>query len=635
MSLEDIKNRLYSAKDKKNQGTKEFISAESEKHSVQEKKPVELIRENWSTPLSENSGQKVITGQTKNSGNHFTFFVVGISVFALLFGGWLIYNHFRSSGVKISLELIVPDNVMIGAPFSVTVNIGNQSDTILQEAVLTLTPSGGLINLDTDASRIVLGNINSGDLTKRSFDFVVTSEEVVTEPQLEAILSYQLNSSSRFERKTEQSFLNLMPAIKTEIDSPGQVLGGSNFEIVVSYLNESNFNFSDLIFEAAWPEDFKFNSGRPAPADGNNLWRVGDLPAGSRGSFSFSGFVTSPPQSLFNFPIVVKTIVNGQEYKISEVSVNFSVAPSPLALETTINNSPNYIARLNDRLHYVVRYRNNSGIALVDGVIKIKLKGLVFNFASLQTEGDIDTVNNVLTWHAANTPGLKLLSPGAGGEVSFDIRLLPEFPIHRLSDKNFSLIAETTMDSPTVPYYFNAAKTSVSQKMETKVAGQTTIDSQGFYRDASSGLVNEGFLPPKVNQPTQYTIHWLIKNYATDVRNVVVRAILKSGVAWTGAVRSNIDSVPVFNERTNEIVWQIDKLAASKGLIGEAAEAIFQIEAVPNLTQFGQYQPLIGETSLKAVDEFTGLPLEFSDSALTTALPDDLTVGQIGGRVVQ
>lgn len=635
MSLEDIKNRLYSGKDNKNQKEKESISVKSEKDSFQKEKTAEPIRESWSAPLPGNSDKKSMTGQVKKSGNRFALFVVGVSIFALLFGGWLIYDHFRSSGAKISLELVVPDEVMIGAPFSAIVNIGNQSDTILREAILTLAPSGGLVNLDTNSSRVVLGDINSGDLAKRSFDFVATGEEVDAKPQLEAVLSYQLNSSSRFERKTEQSFLNLAPAIKTEIDSPGQVLGGSNFEIVISYLNESDFNFPNLIFEAAWPEDFKFNSGRPAPVDGNNLWRVGDLPAGSRGSFSFSGFVTSPPQSLFNFPIVVKAVINDQEYKISEVSVNFSVAPSPLALETTINNSSNYIARLNDRLHYVVRYRNNSGIALVDGIIKVKLKGQLFNFASLQTEADIDTVNNVLTWHAANTPGLKLLSPGAGGEISFDIRLLPEFPIRRLSDKNFSLIAETTMDSPTVPYYFNAAKTSVSQKIETKIAGQTMIDTQGFYRDASSGLVNDGFLPPKVNQPTQYTIHWLIKNYATDVRNVVVRAILKSGVSWTGAVRSNIDSVPVFNERTNEIIWQIDKLAAGKGIVGEAAEAVFQIEATPNLTQTGQYQPLVGETSLQAVDEFTGLPLESSDSALTTALPDDLTVGQIGGRVVQ
>lgn len=635
MSLEDIKNRLYSAKEGKNQKIKEFIPAESGKNFVQREKSVEPIRENKSIPASGNPNQKTMTGQIKNSGGHFTFFVIGISIFALFFGGWLIYDYFHSSGVKINLELVVPEDIMIGAPFSATVNIGNQSDVILQEAVLTLVPSNGLVNLGIDASRIVLGDINSGDLAKRSFDFIVTGEEIDAKPQLEAILSYQLNSGSRFERKTEQSFLNLAPAIKAEIDSPGQVLGGSNFEIVVSYLNESGFDFPDLIFEAAWPEDFKFNSGRPAPADGNNLWRVGDLPAGSRGSLSFSGFVTSPPQSLFNFPIVVKAVIDGQEYKISEVSVNFSVAPSPLALETAINNSSNYIARLNDRLHYVVRYRNNSGIALVDGVIKIKLKGQLFNFASLQTEADIDTVNNVLTWHAANTPGLKLLSPGAGGEISFDVRLLPEFPIKRLSDKNFSLIAEITMDSPTVPYYFNAAKTSVSQKIETKVAGQSVVDAQAFYRDASGGLINGGSLPPKVNEPTQYTVHWVIKNYATDVRNVIVRGVLKSGVSWTGAVRSNVDSVPVFNERTSEIIWQIDRLAASKGVIGEAAEAVFQIQAVPNLTQVGQYQPLLSETSLEAVDEFTGLPLESSDSALTTALPDDLTVGQIGGRVVQ
>lgn len=627
MSLEELEKQLYS---KKAVASKKKKSVKPEAETAAKKKKDESLSETWSTVPSVPS----VLSPARKSGHLWTYFIVGISTAALLLGGWLIFDHFYSTGAKIALELATPDKVRLGAPFEATVGISNQSDVVLEEAVLIINLYGGLAAAGNGPLQVSLGEIGFEDLAQKRFRLLAVASNDGDPARLEAVLSYRIGNG-RFERKTEKTFVNLSPAIRAEAASPGQVLSGSNFEVTVSYLNESDYDFPDLVFEAVWPDDFKFNSGRPEPIGGNNLWQVGGLPPGSRGSFSFSGFVTAPAQSFFDIPIAIRAVLEGQEYDLGIISASFSVAPSPLALDIFINNSENYVARLGDRLHYVVRYRNNSGVALVDAAVRVKLKGELFNVASLETVADIDTVSNVLTWNPSNVPGLKTLSPGTGGEVSFDVRLLPEFPIRRLSDKDFSLIAEATMDSPTVPYYFKAAKTSAVREVETKVIGRTEVDAQAFYRDAPSGIINEGPLPPKTEKSTQYTVHWVIKNYATDVRNIVVRSVLRSGVSWTGAVRSNVGTVPIFDERTGEIIWQIDRLAAGRGVISEAAEAIFQIQAIPNITQIGQYQPLIGETRLQAVDDFTGLPLENSDAALTTALSDDLTVGPLGGRVVQ
>jgi hypothetical protein len=103
---------------------------------------------------------------------------------------------------------------------------------------------------------------------------------------------------------------------------------------------------------------------------------------------------------------------------------------------------------------------------------------------------------------------------------------------------------------------------------------------------------------------------------------------------WTGQVKSNSATVPLWNERTREITWAIDRILATKGVIGDPTEAVFQVRAVPTFEQVGRAEPLMTETKLAATDEFTGGVLEFADPALTTALPDDPTVGQSAGIVV-
>ena len=90
-------------------------------------------------------------------------------------------------------------------------------------------------------------------------------------------------------------------------------------------------------------------------------------------------------------------------------------------------------------------------------------------------------------------------------------------------------------------------------------------------------------------------------------------------------------AAPQYNERTQEVVWLVEKIAATRGIIGEPVEAIFQIEAIPSAS--GNYWPLIGETVLKGKDDFTGLEISSKDFPVTTLLPDDSTVGSQQGIV--
>ena len=191
------------------------------------------------------------------------------------------------------------------------------------------------------------------------------------------------------------------------------------------------------------------------------------------------------------------------------------------------------------------------------------------------------------------------------------------------------------IESPTVPYLINADKTVNTSILETKVAGRVTLYPGGFFRDAQSGILNNGPFPPRVGVPTNFTIHWAISNFATDVDNVEVRARLEDGVNFTGNVKGNTDSLPEFDANTREVVWRVGRLLATTGVIGEKPEAVFQIEAIPSQSFIGKYFPLLGNVSVQGADEFTGTQISSTAQAITTRLLGDPTVKEGDGLVIQ
>ena len=67
----------------------------------------------------------------------------------------------------------------------------------------------------------------------------------------------------------------------------------------------------------------------------------------------------------------------------------------------------------------------------------------------------------------------------------------------------------------------------------------------------------------------------------------------------------------------------------------EKPEAIFQVEARPTAVNIGNYMTLIEETRITGRDEFTDITITGTDLPATTRLPDDNTVSQNDGKVIQ
>lgn len=558
-------------------------------------------------------------------------FVIGIGVFLLL--------RQNEDVEGISLKIVGERDVFRGVPFDVDVVLGNQSNLVLKNVSLSLSLPPGIVNLggeggdEARGGETEFGDIGIGSLTKRTFRLIATGE-INSVAEIGVRASYEITGRTRFEKQASKEFFITAPAIEVKIERPEQVVSGADFEFAVIYENISDQDLPEVVLEAQYPPSFEFISASLAPVSQNGYWRLGELKAGSKGTLTITGRFSGVEGSLFNIPISVSVRFFGTDYPVKEDLALFSIASSPIGLTILVNGDPDYIARVGDSLTYTIQYANQSGLALADVVLQVKLMGELFDFSTLKSDAHYNPLTGILTWNASQMPLFRLLNPGARGEVNIMIKLKPSFPIRRLNDRNFTVRAEATIDSPTVPYYLTAPKTSAVARVETKIAGHIQISSEAYFRDAGSKIANRGPFPPKANTTTEYTVHWKVVNYATDVRDVKITSFLASGVEWTGIVKSNSDSVPLYNERTGEITWNIDKISATRGVLDTPLEAVFQIAATPSAAQINTYMPLVRETRLEAMDEFTGVKLVSVSDELDTSLQNDPTVTKGQGIVI-
>lgn len=562
-----------------------------------------------------------------------------IFVAAAAVGGYFVYTAIFSRGVSLTINL--PEGeARPGVPFTVETVLENISGKTIQDVRVSLNLPEEIVFAKSSAGQKVItrevGVIGNGSITKETFELIAVGRpQTIT--QLSGRVIYKTGSlGSEFEVGEEADVSLGEPAVKIDLEAPRKVFSGERFDLNIGYLNMTEAAVGPVRIELEYPDGFNFVSASETLGGAkHNLFTVGEVAAGEKGTLMVTGTVVGPADSFFSVGVKAVMGVYGVDYTVSEQTASISVQPSPLALSIHLNDDALTAARPGDVLSYVLFYENNTSIGLEDVVITARLSGTMYDFGSLTGNGSFNSARRTITWNASNNRALTLLPPGASGTVSFSIKTLTNYPITRINDKDFELLAEAFIESSTVPEGVQAETTIGVAESIIKVAGKIAVDAQARFRDAEAGFVNEGPWPPIAEMPTQYTVRWALTNYATDVDEVEVSAFLGAGVRFTGNVKSNVAAAPQYNERTQEVVWKAGRVAATRGVVGAPVEAVFQIEAIPSAIMAGTFAPLMGETHLTATDAFTGEKLSASDGTLTTDLTDDSTITRGEGKVIK
>jgi len=554
-----------------------------------------------------------------------------ILIVAVIVFGYIVLSWLTGSGGGPSLSFDGPAEIPVGVPFNLEVGISNDSDQVLQDAKITLALPEGVVFLGESAEENLLtkklGNLGIGSLTGQSFELMVVSAP--DNGDRVKIIDVSVDYSpeflgSRFKKEEQWELEVAGSAIRLEVRAPSEIASGKELQLKISYENKSRFNLKNLTMDVEYPPAFQYEKSTLEPDENNNHWELGGLRKGSENKFTVIGKLIGPENSFFEFKVMLNAEIEGESYLINQKIISTTIQAAPLALEIITNNSSEYIAGLNDALNYKINYHylSNSSRGTDSAVIKAKLSGQMFNLDTLEIDqgGAFSGRDKTITWNL-NQSGNDLPQSGS---VSFVVRASNQYPIKRLGDRNFVLKVEVQMA--------DGKYVTVAQS-DTKVAGRVAVGADVYFRDADSGVINTGPFPPIVGQATEYTIHWRLTSYSTDLKDVVVRAQLPENVTFIKTVKSVASSQPDYDPDSDEVIWRINRISATKGVISKPLEAIFQIRATPPISNIGAYMPLLGRTQVSATDEFTDTSLTDSSEEVDTKLPNDNTVGASQGQV--
>lgn len=557
-------------------------------------------------------------------------------------GGWIYFLQPNQSALDVGIALTSnPTSVLVGQPFDLSVALTNNAASALQNASISLVLPQNVVSESAPSQRVItqsLGDVSAGGVSHEDFELIATGG-ANTVVHFTANVTYSAEgSSAQFNSNGGLDLPLGQPAVGIDLSVPTQVFSGQNFPITLAYNNNTSQAISGLSVAMQYPPAFT-----PSNANASSSWNLATIPANGSGTIVINGSLVGPNGGSYPVAATVSENVGGQNEMIANPTENISIAPSPLTFAIAVNGSQSYIAHAGDSLNYLLTFTNNSQVTFQNIVIAAKLAGSMFDFTTLSGSGAFNSVNDTITWNGASSPQLLSLAPGQFGSVNFFIRTNGAFPIRLLSDKNYALSVTAKLQSPTVPAGTAASSTISVAEMTTKLGGNITLATDAYHREptagvggslGASGITNTGSYPPTVNKATQYTIHWLITNYATDADNVTISAYLQSGTTCTGKIVVPASSTLTCNPSSGQVTWQIPVVAATTGIADKPLEAVFQVTNTPAVNQIGQTITLLGAATLTATDGFTSSTLSASAQSVTTALPDDTSVAS-NNRSVQ
>ena len=551
------------------------------------------------------------------------FFKVLI-VFALVLAavGYGFWRKNIYSKEELKLEIFGPREAALGQEVEYVVKYKNNGDFRLESPSLVFTAPDFSIKDDKIFTKEVLdaeklgGAIYPGEEKSYTFKFRVAGK--AGEAKIaKASVSYQpKNLSARYESSTTFTTIMKEAPLDLEMDLSSTVEADKSFHLKISYFSNVDWLLTDLRVSVDYPAGYSFSQSSPKSFD-KNEWVIPVLNKNQSGTIDIVGQLSGSLDEGKVFRARIGMWKDGQYMQLREIEKGARIVKPTVALRQTINGDANYTAKPGEWLHYEVYYKNVSDKELYNLVLVDSLEGDLFDLTTIKSEtGSFRPGDNSLVFDWKQNSQLAYLSMANEGKVEFWIKLKDD-----MSRLNRPELANKVMIGP------------AREDFATKISSKLELAQKAFYNDEIFG--NTGPLPPQAGMATTYTVTWQAKNYYSNVKAAVVRAILPPEAQFvSGKIFPEIQTAGLtYNEATREIVWNIGDMAAGQGLVSSPLNVSFQIAVSPMNSQIGGTAGIIGQAVIKGGDEWTEASLESVSPALDTASLSDPILTENSGIV--
>lgn len=624
--IEELKKSLYSrtAPDVRTRRKLRFSPTETQ------------VKTNWGGDPVEPGPVTLNKQYEDHSMSFFTKFLIASFVFCVLAVGVGAYLFFNGANLisanNIAIDITGPVSIPGGAPVSFDIQVTNKNNVDLQSADLALDfPAGATDPADPTQElrtyRELLGDIPAGASVRKTVKAIIFGEENL-QKQIGASVTYKVKGSTTlFTKKTSYEVLINSSPILLTADSFQEITSGQEFDIKVSLKSNSADVLKNVLLKANYPFGFTFLSSNLKPLSDSATWRIGDIPPGAERTVVIHGKVQGEDSEtrVFRFAAGAQSLNDpkliGTQYMTVDRSLTIQKPFVSLAIAIDNDLSPNdHIGRFDQSERVTINWFNNLTTSISNMVITAKLSGSAYDKTAIQPDqGYFDSANNQIIWNQKTTPEFASVAAGQSGTISFS--LVPKdksTPANPVVNPTVVVTAGVSAD--------RQSGSNVSGNLQAAASRTTRVSSNisltGRIVRTTGPFVNTGPVPPKVEQPTTYTVVWTIDNTSSAVGNARVTATLPPYVKWQKAVSPSSEQI-TYDENSGTVTWEIGSVAAYTSQATRRREVNFQISFSPSINQADQSPTLVNQAMLTAIDNFTGAQLQSTQEYLSTRFSTD------------
>ena len=545
------------------------------------------------------------------------YFVLIISTIILGVVGYFYYQKNIYSKDILKLEILGSEKAVMGQEVEYTVKYKNNGNIRLEDPELIFEyPSYSLLE-DGDSLRKILDigdAIYPGEEKTISFKARLFGKE---SELLEAkvFLNYRpKNLKAFYESSTTFTTTIEKVPLSFDLDLPLKMESAKDVQFRINYFSNSNYPLSNLGIRIKYPSGFEFISSSPEGME-KDEWEVLENPLNKAngGRVEINGTLMGEigEQKIFEAKLGVWR--QGEFVVLKEAIKGVEIIKPSLYISQQINGNPVYVASPGDFLHYEIFFKNIGEDDFNNLFLIAKLEGQAFDLLSLKADkGDFELGDNSIIFDWRINPNLQLLPSQTEGKIEFWVKLKESWE----KEENPKIQDKIYLGQ-------------IWKEFETKVNSKLEIIQKGYFKDEIFG--NYGPIPPKVGEPTTYTITWQTKNYYNDAENVKVKAILPEKAILTGKIFPEEEKESFsFDSKSREIVWNIGEMEAGENV----PNISFQVELTPDSFQKGKIVQIIGPSVIRGEDKWTNQIIEAEAPFVDTSLPDDKSIGT-GKGIVQ
>lgn len=571
----------------------------------------------WQT-TARPSGDMIFMQQEKRK-HRMAIALGGFALVALLVGSVVKIRSLMYSEDQITLVVNGPRQVASAESSEFTVIYRNKNWSAIKNASLIIVYPDGFqpdedsrIKISGSQLEIPLGTINARTDGKATFSGKFYGSRGETQ-YLKMRLRYSPASlSSQFEKEEQYGVSIASSLLAIDMIAPQQSSSESIVEYAIDYASQSDKSLPNIRVKVAYPDQFTFISADPAPSEGNSVWYVGTVNPDQKGKIIVKGKLAGTQDEVKKAQASIGYLGGGKfvAYGVSEQLTRIVIPP--LSISHTINGKRDLSVNAGDMLNFNITYRNDSNIGLRDAIVTMNLSSGVLDYRKLKQEkGSYDASNQTLLWKASDIPGLALLNPGEGGEISFSVPVLDPIP-DSVSGKNFSIQTTAKIDSPDIPTPIGSNKIIASNTLVTRVNSSVGIGI--FLTQNDSIFTGKGPIPPVATQETVYTLKIRLNNEYNDITGAKLAITFPSSSRYQKQYAPDTEAV-TWNDRTNTLVWDLATYRAARG---ENRELRFQVAATPNVSLIGTPFSLINGILFAGKDQFTKQDIRIERNAQDT-----------------